>query len=216
MANTIGKLEAQGSGKLPSQTVMNPKENVSAITMKGGKQLEEVHKRVAEDKIKESDKGDLPGIIDEATSEIKVGEPTKKMSRTKVQPLVLTLPFPSRLSRSKKEKSEKEIMDTFCEVQVNNPLLNAIKQVPKFLKELFTNKCKLKDDEKVRVGENVSAVLQRKLPQKCKDLGTFTIPCTIGKTQFEKMMLDLGASINVMPYSIYSSLNLGPLEELEW
>ena len=60
----------------------------------------------------------------------------------------------------------------------------------------------------------MSAVLQRKLLQKCKDLGTFTIPCIIGKTQFEKAMLDLGASINVMPYLIYSSLNLGPLEEI--
>ena len=59
----------------------------------------------------------------------------------------------------------------------------------------------------------MSAVLQRKLPQKCKDLGTFTIPCIIGRTCFEKAMLDLGASINGMPYSIYSSLNLGTLEE---
>ena len=74
----------------------------------------------------------------------------------------------------------------------------------KFLKELCTNKRKLRGDEKVRVGENVSVVLQRKLPQKCKDSGTFTIPCIIGRTRFEKAMLDLGASINVMPYFIYS------------
>lgn len=68
-------------------------------------------------------------------------------------------------------------------------------------------------NEKISVGENASAVLQRKLPPKCKDPGTFTIPCTIGKTRFGKCMLDLGASINVMPYSVYASLNLGPLEE---
>ncbi|WP_171949954.1 retropepsin-like aspartic protease, partial [Proteus mirabilis] len=66
----------------------------------------------------------------------------------------------------------------------------------------------------VRVGKNVSAVLQRKMPPKCKDHGTFTIPCTIGNTRIEYCMLDLGASINVMPYSIYASLNLGPLEEI--
>ena len=41
----------------------------------------------------------------------------------------------------------------------------------------------------------------------------FTIPCKIGNTRFERAMLDLGASINVMPYSIYASFNLGPLEE---
>ena len=81
----------------------------------------------------------------------------------------------------------------------------------KFLKELCTSKRKLKGNEKVSMGENVSAVLQTKLPPICKDLGMFTIPCKIGNTRFERAMLDLGASINVMPYSIYTSLNLVPL-----
>ena len=65
----------------------------------------------------------------------------------------------------------------------------------------------------MRVGENVSIVIQRKLPAKCKDPSMFTIPCTIGNTQLEKAMLDLGDSINVMPYSIYVSLKLGPLNK---
>ena len=59
----------------------------------------------------------------------------------------------------------------------------------------------------------MSAILQKKLPPQCKDPGMFTIPCKIGNTRFEHAMLDLGAFINVMPYSIYASLNLGPLEE---
>ena len=59
----------------------------------------------------------------------------------------------------------------------------------------------------MKVSENVSAVIQRKLPPKCKDPGSFTIPCTIGTSRFEQALLDLGASINVMPYSVY--LNLG-------
>ena len=63
----------------------------------------------------------------------------------------------------------------------------------------------------VHVSENVSAMLQRKLPPKCKDPGSFTIPCKIGNTRFEHM-LDLGASINVMPYSVYPSMNLGKLK----
>ncbi|XP_024039217.1 uncharacterized protein LOC112097857 [Citrus clementina] len=61
--------------------------------------------------------------------------------------------------------------------------------------------------------ENVSAVLQKKLLPKCKDPGMFTIPCKISSVRVEKAMLDLGASINVMPRSIYSSLNVGPLKE---
>ena len=56
-------------------------------------------------------------------------------------------------------------------------------------------------------------MIQRKLPPKCKDPGSFTIPCTIGKTKFKNAMLDLGASINVMPYSIYASLGLGELKK---
>ena len=64
----------------------------------------------------------------------------------------------------------------------------------------------------VQVSENVSTVLQRKLPPKCKDSGSFTIPCVIRNTKFERAMLDLGASINVMPYSIYASMNLGKLK----
>ena len=126
---------------------MNPKENMSAITLRGDKQLEEAHKRVAKNKNDESEKGDLPGIIDEATSLIEVGEPPKKMLRTEVQLVIPTLPFPSRFFRSKKEENEKEILDTFHKVQVNIPLLGTIKQVPKyakFLKELCINKHELK------------------------------------------------------------------------
>ena len=125
-------------------------------------------------------------------------------------------PFPERFYKSKKEEKEKEILETFRKVEVNIPLLDAIKQVPryaKFLKELCTNKGKLKGNERVSVGENVSAILQKKLPPKCKDPGMFNIPCTIGNVGIGKAMCDLGASINVMPLSIYESLNVGTLKE---
>ncbi|XP_020411081.1 uncharacterized protein LOC109946760 [Prunus persica] len=82
----------------------------------------------------------------------------------------------------------------------------------KFLKELRTMRRRISNKEVVRASENVSAVLQRKLPPKCKDPGSCTIPCVIGNTKFEHAMLDLGASINVMPYSIYASMNLGELK----
>ncbi|CAN6570895.1 unnamed protein product [Malus baccata var. baccata] len=121
----------------------------------------------------------------------------------------------SLLKQSKKEENEKDILETFRKVQVNIPLLDAIKQVPryaKFLKELCTTRRRTSNKEVVQVSENVSAVLQRKLPPKCKDPGSFTIPCVIGNTKFEHAMLDLGASINVMPYSIYASMNLGELK----
>ncbi|RDY07246.1 hypothetical protein CR513_08665, partial [Mucuna pruriens] len=50
------------------------------------------------------------------------------------------------------------------------------------------------------------------LPKKCRDPGIFSVPCTTGECTFAEAMLDLGASINVMPTSIYRALNLGDLE----
>ncbi|CAN6583601.1 unnamed protein product [Malus baccata var. baccata] len=114
-----------------------------------------------------------------------------------------------------RDKKVDELEKQMGKVQVNIPLLDAIKQVPryaKFLKELCTTRKRILTKEVVKVGGNVSAILQRKLPLKCKDLGSFTIPCVIGNTRFESAMLDLGASINVMPYSIYASMNLGELK----
>ncbi|CAN6676957.1 unnamed protein product [Malus baccata var. baccata] len=125
------------------------------------------------------------------------------------------VPFPRMFMQSKKEEAEKDILETFRNVQVNIPLLDAIKQVlryAKFLKELCTTRKRISTKEVVKVGENISAILQRKLPPKCKDPGSFTIPYVIGNTRFEYAMLDLGASINVMPYSIYASINLGELK----
>jgi len=65
------------------------------------------------------------------------------------------------------------------------------------------------------MGRNISALIGKfvpQIPEKCKDLGTFCVPCIIGNNKFENAMLDLGASINVMPLSIFNSLSLGPLQ----
>ena len=199
----MGRLEAQGFNKLPSQTEVNPKENVSAISLRSGRQLGDRTRN-------EVDK-DLGLKKDEATTSREEIPPPKVIPKPSIPTNISSLPFPSRFANS-----EKEMFDMFLKVHVNIPLLDAIKQVPryaKFLKELCTNKRKLKGNEVVNVGENVSAVLQQKLPPKCKDPGSFTIPCIIGNTRFNKVMLDLGASINVMPSYIYDSLNLGPLKK---
>ena len=66
------------------------------------------------------------------------------------------------------EEAEKEILETFRKVEVNIPLLDAIKQIPryaKFLKELCTNKRKLKGSERISMGRNVSALIGKSVPQ---------------------------------------------------
>ncbi|KAH9802719.1 hypothetical protein KPL71_001504 [Citrus sinensis] len=224
LATSMSRIEGRTLGKLPSQPEINPKENASAMSLRSGKQLEPLLAKPSKvsttsmPSVTNSSPEALPLTRkDDSHSALPV-DPSGQVSipSPRIKTLSIPPPFPSRFKQSKKEEQEKEILETFRKVEVNIPLLDAIKQVPryaKFLKELCSNKRKLSDNEKVSVGENVSVVLQRKLPPKCKDPGTFTIPCTIGNTRFERCMLDLGASINVMPYSIYNSLNLGPMEE---
>ncbi|XP_062103700.1 uncharacterized protein LOC133814799 [Humulus lupulus] len=61
----------------------------------------------------------------------------------------------------------------------------------------------------VALTEECSAILQRKLPQKLRDPGSFTIPCTIGMFECKHALCDLGASINRMPLSVFKRLGLG-------
>ncbi|KAM1084403.1 hypothetical protein ACFX19_023103 [Malus domestica] len=228
IAEFMGHIREQG--KLPSSTIMNPKggfETVNAIMLRSGTQVG------AEPKSSKSSHDEDEKLLQEEAQGPKLtakdeqslpppSSPPKPSQTTKVSPnstfsssIPLNVPFPGRFRQSKKEEAEKDILETFRKVQVNIPLLDAIKQVPryaKFLKELCTSRRRISNKEVVQVSENVSAMLQRKLPPKCKDPGSFTIPCVIGKTKFEQCMLDLGASINVMPYSIYASMNLGELK----
>ncbi|KAL0341409.1 UNVERIFIED_CONTAM: hypothetical protein Sradi_4657700 [Sesamum radiatum] len=81
----------------------------------------------------------------------------------------------------------------------------------KFLKEVISNKRKWENGETVKLNEECSAILQNKLPPKLKDPGSFSIPCTIGDMNFEKALCDLGASINLMPYSIFAKLGMHEL-----
>ena len=76
------------------------------------------------------------------------------------------------------------------------------------MKDILSRKRKLSDFETVNLTEECSAKLQRKLPYKLMDLGSFTIACKIGNSIFERALCDLGASINLMPLSIFRRLGL--------
>ena len=90
-----------------------------------------------------------------------------------------------------------------------------IKQVPtyaKFLKDLCTVKKGLNIDKKAFLTEQVSAIIQCKAPVKYKDPGCPTISINIGGICIEKTLLDLGASVNMLPYSMYRQIGLGELK----
>ncbi|XP_070662279.1 uncharacterized protein [Malus domestica] len=231
IAEFMGQFREQG--RLPRSTVVNPKggfESAKAMHLRSGKQVgsdlnpskprsnEEEELRIEEEEqrpVTAKVEPNVPQVPSDPNSSNSSNKGKNVSNSVSTNDFPANVPFLSRFKQTKKEEAEKDILETFRKVQVNIPFLDAIKQVPryaKFLKELCTNRRKISTKEVVKVSENVSAILQRKLPPKCKDPGSFTIPCVIGNSRFESAMLDLGASINVMPYSIYASMNLGALK----
>ncbi|KAM1415124.1 hypothetical protein ACFX2I_006820 [Malus domestica] len=230
IADVVGQIRDQG--RLPSSTIPNPKggfESAKAILLRSGKEIgvgsssKTGHKEDEKLQFEEEEacpptaKVDTPMpqalMAPNLSNSSNKGKNVLNSIPTNVFPL--NVPFPSRFLQSKNEEEEKDVLETFRKVHVNIPLLDAIKQIPKYakcLKKFCTTKKRVREKEVVHVSENVSAILQHKLPPKCKDPGSFTIPCVIGNTRFKSAMLDLGASINVMPYSIYASMNLGALK----
>ncbi|VFQ84573.1 unnamed protein product [Cuscuta campestris] len=211
----LSNLQAQINNRLPAQPFPAPKENVSAVVLRNNKVLPEPSlgnvRRDQEIMEKELDSQNIqePELVNNKS----VVTPDTPRAAYKPQP-----PFPSKYQNQRKNSKEPddEIFEMFKKVQVNIPLLNAIKNVlkyAKFLKEMCTNKRRLKGDERVNISENVSAIFQKKLPQKCQDPGVFSVPCKIGNLENTKALLDLGASINVMPRELFDQLGVGELKE---
>ena len=123
-------------------------------------------------------------------------------------------PFPQALRGKKKATQQAGILEVLRQVKVNIPLLDLIKQVPayaKFLRDLCTIKKGLGIEKKAFLTEHVNAIIQSKYPVKYKDPGSPTIPVNIGGNCIDKSLLDLGASVNLMPHSVYKQLGLGEL-----
>ena len=124
-------------------------------------------------------------------------------------------PFPQALRCKKKASQQEGILEVLRQVKVKIPLLDIIKQVPayaKFLKDLCTIKKGLGIEKKAFLTEQVSAIIQSRNPVKYKDPGSPTISVNIGGNCIDKSLLDLGASVNLLPYSVYKQLGLGELK----
>ncbi|GKA57342.1 reverse transcriptase domain-containing protein [Tanacetum coccineum] len=108
-----------------------------------------------------------------------------------------------------------KFLDMICVVRINVPLINFLAGMPnygKFLKELISNKHKIKQIFAAFLSDESSAMIQNKVPPKLGDLGSFLIPCNFNKTFSCNVLADLGASINLMPYSLYAKLSLETLK----
>nr|GEW20912.1 reverse transcriptase domain-containing protein [Tanacetum cinerariifolium] len=228
MSSFIQMQSPSGSGSFPSNTIANPRGDVKAITTRSGfsydgptipptlSPLSKVVKRETE-----------------ATKE-KV-QTTRSKSTAHVQPIVFqdliieanvapkpnpkpSIPYPSRLNDQKlREKTNSQMLKFFQIFQKLNSDLSfadALLHIPKFastFKNFLSNKEKLFELANTPLTENCSAALLKKLPEKHGDPGRFLIPCDFQGLESCNALADLGASINLMPFSVWKKLSLPDL-----
>ena len=139
-------------------------------------------------------------------------EETEAKDRPTTTEPTVPISYPQRLKKNKLDKQFTKFMEVFKKLHTNIPFTDAFIQMPsyvKFMKDILSKKRRLSDLKTVNLTKECSAILQRKLPQKLKDPNSFTIPCTIEKSIFERALCDMGTSINLMSLSIFKRLGLG-------
>ena len=201
-------------GKFPSQTQPNPR-GVPELSSSSepNPRIDEV-KAVIILRSGEEVTQPVPKTAEEGQG-TKEAEPEEEVTKGNAVKNSTPPPFPQALKAKKKAINQAEILEVLRQVKVNIPLLDMIKQVPtyaKFLKDLCTMKRGLNVDKKAFLTEQVSAIIKCKTPVKFKDTGCPTISVNIGGTCVEKALLDLGSSVNLLPYSVYKQLGLGELK----
>nr|GFB15847.1 reverse transcriptase domain-containing protein [Tanacetum cinerariifolium] len=127
-----------------------------------------------------------------------------------------TVPTPPKSITPKQEKDEVQIQNfwqIFKQIHINITLAEALVLKPKYqkmIKALLSNKEKLQELANTPLNENCSAVILKKLPEKLGDPGKFLILCGFSELKC-KALADLGASINLMPLSVWKELGLPEL-----
>ncbi|XP_050877208.1 uncharacterized protein LOC127080967 [Lathyrus oleraceus] len=128
--------------------------------------------------------------------------------------------LPSATMTNPREYNNVSVVTTRSELfkkpEINIPLLEALEQMPtyaKFMQDIISKR-RTSDTNPIILTETCSAILQgMKIPIKKKDRGAVTIPCTIGDRSFNKALIDLGASVSLMPFSIYKKLGIGVVQD---
>ncbi|GKB75805.1 reverse transcriptase domain-containing protein [Tanacetum coccineum] len=218
-----------GTGSLPSNTIANPKGELKAITTRSGLVLDGPSVPMPPPFINpEEDERVEETLTDPELAEytIKVPPPLVQKAKPtslknyvvhKRDPLHPNIPYPSRMHQEKQqEKDEVQIhkfWQMFKQLHINISLADALILIPKYqkmLKSLLSNKEKLLELANTPLNENCSAVILKKLPEKLGDPGKFLIPCGFSELKC-KALADLGASINLMPLSVWKKLGLPEL-----
>nr|GEV55891.1 reverse transcriptase domain-containing protein [Tanacetum cinerariifolium] len=218
--------QASTLGTLPSNTVPNPKGEMKAVTTRSG---------LAYEGPSIPTNSPLEKVVERETEETMEKEQHNcQGSTTHIQPLVVptpipepdvpknqpkpNIPYPSRLNdqklREKTTNQMEKFFQIFHDLHFDISFADALLLMPKIastIKSLLTNKDKLFELAKVLLNENCLAMLLKKLLEKLGDPGKFLIPCDFTRIDVCHALADLGASINLMPLSIWKKLSLPKL-----
>ncbi|XP_042012112.1 uncharacterized protein LOC121760521 [Salvia splendens] len=181
-------------GKFPSNTIINPKD-CKAIHLRSGTSYEgppmasENEDRVAEKKAEEKE-------LVEENETVHISTPPKENTAihsptppTAHSPAEVRIPYPQRVQKKKTDAQFSMFLDIFRKVNLNIPLVEALQEMhtyAKLLKDVLSKKKRWTDYETVNISENCSAIIQKKLPAKLKDPGSFNISCVIGNDRHTK------------------------------
>ncbi|GJY97440.1 reverse transcriptase domain-containing protein [Tanacetum coccineum] len=197
-------LQERPQGVLPSNTIPNPQEYLKAITTRSGVTFAGPSIPPPPLSCSKEMEREPETTMDQVLTE----------STTRVPPLAIQ---PSPASTSSELPSSPcffscySFLQMFKKLYININLAEALAHMPKFakmVKDLLTNKEKLLELANTPLNENCSAVLLKKLPEKLGDTGRFLIPCDFYGLESCMALADLGASINLMPLSVWKTLSL--------
>ncbi|GJX87036.1 reverse transcriptase domain-containing protein [Tanacetum coccineum] len=218
--------QASTLGTLPSNTIPNPKGEMKAITTRSGVAYEGPSiptnlspKKVVEQETEETTDKEQTNFQGSTAhiqpSVIPIPIPEPDVSKSLPKP---NIPYPSILNDQKLHEKATNQMEKFFKIfqdlHFDISFAEALLFMPKFastIKSLLTNKDKLFELAKIPLNENCSAMLLKKLPEKLGDPDKFLIPCDFPGMDVCYALANLGASINLMPLSIWKNLSLPEL-----
>ncbi|XP_016497834.2 uncharacterized protein LOC107816613 [Nicotiana tabacum] len=172
---------ARPVGALPSDTEADPKASINAVSLRNGRQLEEVQSK----KKKHVTFNERPATIESESEKSKESEKPTEEAVAKQPPSFVVRPpppFPQRLQKVKDNVAYKKVLDILKQAKINIPLVDILQEVPKYakyIKDILPNKRRLTEFKTVALTEKCSSRIQSKLPQKLKDPGSFTIQISI-------------------------------------
>nr|GEY53271.1 reverse transcriptase domain-containing protein [Tanacetum cinerariifolium] len=217
------------SSSLLSNTIPNLKGEAKAITTSSGMSYKEPPIPLSgvgqQEPIEMTTDTELPSPEDIQPPlvqlEVQVDKPAEEPSVV-IPKAKANLPYPSRLQKEKLQEKDDilaaKFMEIFRDLHLELNFADALVHMPKFapmFKKLLNNKDKLIELTKMPLNKNCSSVVLKKLPEKLGDPGRFLIPCDFLEFNNCLALANLGASINLMPLSIWKKLRLPTLNDMK-